>query len=441
MNWIKLYVCVCVAGMLAGCAKGPSEAYKEITTKADKKDWSGVYDDFTSKSQGKLDVTLEMVASMGAAFSEEKDSTKAESLAQLKGKELFAAVMGASGAEAGPVALGGEVIKEDVAGDKATLTVKNQKGKETIVTMLRENKQWKLVADMESTDDDAQADDDAALANEAEFRRTQQKAAEGDSTAQYTLGRMYDLGKGVSKDDSKAFEWYEKAALQGHVVSTYNLGALYYNGQGVTQDYSKAFVWFEKAALLGKADAQSILGNMYHLGQGVAQDDSKALEWYERAALQGDQDAQTMCNQLSEQIKKSRPTQEAALPSSTTADDGTTGKSGPTGEGAASGIEPSSEVAAPRAMASGTPPAPKYDSSSQQASVMSMAKMTANMPPEVEMKFRDSLNTILLIERSNYAKTISGKTADEIITIADDLKARQPEEPETSGMDWQKRMK
>ncbi len=32
----------------------------------------------------------------------------------------------------------------------------------------------------------------------------------------YMVGICYDDGKGVAKDEAKAFEWYEKAAEKGH---------------------------------------------------------------------------------------------------------------------------------------------------------------------------------------------------------------------------------
>jgi len=40
-------------------------------------------------------------------------------------------------------------------------------------------------------------------------------AEQGDSSAQFGLGWMYDLGKGVLKDYKQAADWYRKAAEQG----------------------------------------------------------------------------------------------------------------------------------------------------------------------------------------------------------------------------------
>jgi TPR repeat protein len=44
-----------------------------------------------------------------------------------------------------------------------------------------------------------------------------QKAADlGNASAQNSLGRMYELGEGLPRDDALALQWYRKAAAQGH---------------------------------------------------------------------------------------------------------------------------------------------------------------------------------------------------------------------------------
>lgn len=50
-------------------------------------------------------------------------------------------------------------------------------------------------------------------------------AEQGDSGAQYRLGRMYDNGSGVEKDEKQAVIWYRKAAEQGNSDAQYNLGS------------------------------------------------------------------------------------------------------------------------------------------------------------------------------------------------------------------------
>lgn len=143
-----LMVCVCILILMSGCAKGPSESYKELVTKAEKKDWAGVYDSFSAKSQGAIDTWMEFAARLYAGFAEAEDAKKAEQIAKLKGKDLFVAMGALKGtSESAPFPLG-EVTKESVSGDKATLTIKDKNGKEESVKMEKENKQWRLVVDL-----------------------------------------------------------------------------------------------------------------------------------------------------------------------------------------------------------------------------------------------------------------------------------------------------
>lgn len=77
-----------------------------------------------------------------------------------------------------------------------------------------------------------------------EFKRL---AEQGDSTAQSSLGILYELGKGVTKDFAQARYWYMKSAEQGNDNGQYNLATLYYLGQGVPQDTITACKWWSIA--------------------------------------------------------------------------------------------------------------------------------------------------------------------------------------------------
>ena len=73
-------------------------------------------------------------------------------------------------------------------------------------------------------------------------------AEQGDASAQYNLGLMYDNGQGVPQNYKTAVTWYTLAAKQGNAAAQYNLGVMYRGGQGVTQDYKTAVEWFRLAA-------------------------------------------------------------------------------------------------------------------------------------------------------------------------------------------------
>ena len=73
-------------------------------------------------------------------------------------------------------------------------------------------------------------------------------AEQGDPEAQFKLGRMYQEGQGVSKDQAEAVKWYRLSAEAGQPFAQNNLGVMYKNGWGVTQDYVQAYFWFSLAA-------------------------------------------------------------------------------------------------------------------------------------------------------------------------------------------------
>ena len=122
-------------------------------------------------------------------------------------------------------------------------------------------------------------------------------AERGEAVAQYYLGLMYFLGKGVSQDFAQAVAWFRKAAEQGPADAQFFLGGMYDMGTGVSQDYVQAVGWFRKAAEQGFAHAQNELGSMYAKGAGVLRDDKEAVRWYRHAAEQGNAEAQLSLGQ------------------------------------------------------------------------------------------------------------------------------------------------
>ena len=97
---------------------------------------------------------------------------------------------------------------------------------------------------------------------------------------------MYDLGRGVPKDNREAAKWLRKAAEQGHARAQFNLGVAHSNGEGVPKDYQEAAKWFRKAAEQGLAPTQLMLGFMYDEGEGVPKDKKEAAKWFRKAAEQ-----------------------------------------------------------------------------------------------------------------------------------------------------------
>jgi hypothetical protein len=101
----------------------------------------------------------------------------------------------------------------------------------------------------------------------ADLRTLCTRAAQGDATAQVSLGALYFLGEGMPQDSATARQLWEQAAAQGYASAQFQLGGVHYYGQGVPQDYAKAREWYEKAAAQGYATAQTNLGMLYDNGQ------------------------------------------------------------------------------------------------------------------------------------------------------------------------------
>ena len=85
------------------------------------------------------------------------------------------------------------------------------------------------------------------------------RAEAGDSFAQWSLGRCYYKGIGVTQDYKEAVKWYTKAAEQGYALAQSNLGVCYEEGTGVDKDEKEAVKWFTKSAEQGNELAKKAL--------------------------------------------------------------------------------------------------------------------------------------------------------------------------------------
>lgn len=118
------------------------------------------------------------------------------------------------------------------------------------------------------------------------------RAKRGDPVAQYRLGTLYALGKGVAKDYARAAPLLRAAADSGLAEAEYDYAVLCEKGLGVAQDPAQAITWYRKAAAQGNADATLSLGYAFAKGIGVGHDMSQAAQWFRRAAEMGVVDAQ-----------------------------------------------------------------------------------------------------------------------------------------------------
>ncbi len=84
----------------------------------------------------------------------------------------------------------------------------------------------------------------------------------GDAKAAFELGKLYQKGYGVSKDDAQAFSWYLKAADKGEAKAQLALGKQCYTGQGTEKNYVQSYFWLNLAAIHGNKEAYAFLGKV-----------------------------------------------------------------------------------------------------------------------------------------------------------------------------------
>lgn len=111
------------------------------------------------------------------------------------------------------------------------------------------------------------------------------RAAEsGNPVAMCYLGSFYTLGRGVQKNNDKAFYWYKKSADTGDKIGLYYLGLCYERGVGIKQNFKEAFNYYKKSAELDYEDAFISLANLYFKGVGTEKNLQEAEKWYKKAA-------------------------------------------------------------------------------------------------------------------------------------------------------------
>ncbi len=108
-------------------------------------------------------------------------------------------------------------------------------------------------------------------------------ARKGDPYGQYSLGRALLDGKGVKTDVKRGIELLNKAAESGHTYALNQLGAEYRYGNRVQKDEERAFVMFQTSAGRGDVWGEVNLGMMYRDGVFVGQDGSRAYQLFDEA--------------------------------------------------------------------------------------------------------------------------------------------------------------
>lgn len=114
-----------------------------------------------------------------------------------------------------------------------------------------------------------------------------------DADAQCNLGWMLMKGMGCEQDFTQAFHFFLESAEQNNDKSAFQVGLAFMYGKGVKQDFVQAKKYFEIASELGNRFAQNSLAWMLMQKdlQGIQQNTSKALTLFSQSAFQGNPDA------------------------------------------------------------------------------------------------------------------------------------------------------
>jgi len=118
-------------------------------------------------------------------------------------------------------------------------------------------------------------------------------AKAGLPMAQAKLGDYYAFGyANVETDMTEAKKWYARAALAKNPKGLFYLGTFAYQGIGEKKDVVKAAKLFILSARLGEPHAQYNLAKFHLKGEGVPKDPAAAAYWFRQAALRGDPKSQ-----------------------------------------------------------------------------------------------------------------------------------------------------
>lgn len=130
----------------------------------------------------------------------------------------------------------------------------------------------------------------------AEF---QELANQGNASALYYLGRMYQNGWGVPKNIPQAVSYFQAADKAYYLPAAAQLGKIWlYGATGVVANPRRAIDLLKKSALAGDADAAFELGNAAISGLGEEADYNHAFGFYSIAAAKGNKKAQYQISQM-----------------------------------------------------------------------------------------------------------------------------------------------
>ena len=119
---------------------------------------------------------------------------------------------------------------------------------------------------------------------EDDFRDLKAKAVE----QMFQVGKCYETGDGIGKDEVEAVKWYRMAAEHGCADAMFELSRCYSFGIGVRRNRATASKWLSKAADLGHIRAMVSLGCKCTREYESEYNPRKAVRLFRKAADKGD---------------------------------------------------------------------------------------------------------------------------------------------------------
>ncbi len=126
---------------------------------------------------------------------------------------------------------------------------------------------------------------------EEAVKRYKEAVEKGHNGAKYNLAELYVFGKGVGRNIEKAINLLKEYTHGGKGWNFYNFGDLLYFGKVVEQSYEEAVIWWKLSAKENYSRAEYMLGVCFEKGHGVEQSYEEAVKWYRKAIEKGNKDA------------------------------------------------------------------------------------------------------------------------------------------------------
>lgn len=119
-------------------------------------------------------------------------------------------------------------------------------------------------------------------------------AEQGNNYAQYLIAKELLSGEHIEQDIDRAIEMLEELSDRGFTVADYRLGKLYYDGEYVPKDLLSARRYLSNASDNGNRLADYLIGKMYLDNKNYY----NAMFYLERAASDGNQYAQYLLGKM-----------------------------------------------------------------------------------------------------------------------------------------------